>query len=266
MTDTTKITTAPPDGNAGLLTGIWPIRSAIALANAVDTCRMTGQIGLVTGPSGIGKTTAARAIVAALEDRLVEARYVMMTRAADGLQPGLLRIARAIGAAANPNMGGADIYDAVVSHIARLWDGESVLVLDEAQFMSEALIDALRNISDEMRGHHGQRGIVMVGTSELADRFAGRLGGRAKHHEPLTGRLFRLNLDGLSAEDLETITGALGVGGAGTAELVAKVVAGRGRLHNLARVLDMARRIGGRSKPLSYAHLMVAVDGLGVNA
>lgn len=265
MTDRKKLTTAPPEGNAALPDGVWPIRSAVAMADAVDTCRVTGQLGLVTGPSGTGKTTAARAIVAALEDQGVEAHYVMMIRAADGLQPGLQHIARAIGANIQPNLGSLEIYDALVRCIAG-WSRGSVLLLDEASYMSEALIEAIRNLSDEMRARGLRRGIVMVGTPDLADRIAGRIGGRGKHYAPLSGRLFRLNLDGLSAEDFAAIAGELGLSGQGAADLIAKVGAGRGQLHNLSRVLDMARLMGGAGKALSYGHLLVAVDGLGVNA
>lgn len=265
MTDTLKHTAPLPAGHHGLPDGIWPIRAAIAVAGAVDICRKSGQIGMVTGPSGIGKTTAARAVVDAIDEGGVTAHYVMMTRAADGLQPGLFRIARLIGANVQPNMGAADIYDAAVACIAG-WSRGSVLVLDEAQFMSEALIDGLRNISDEMRGRRLSRGIVMVGTPDLAARINGRVGGRAKHHEPLRGRLYVADLEGLQRDDFATIAQALGWTGSEAADAIAEAGSARGGLHNVARVIETARRLPGEGQAMSLGHFRVAKQGLGVTA
>jgi len=164
MTDTSHHTAASSGSNARVPVDIWPIRSAVAIAKNVEICRKTGQMGLITGPSGIGKTTAACATVAALAGADVEAHYVTMTRAHDELLPGLLRIAAAIGAPVHPSAGKAGAYDALTNHMATCWQHGSVLVLDEAQFMSNALIDGLRNIADELR------------TRRRAGRAAGRRG------------------------------------------------------------------------------------------
>jgi type II secretory pathway predicted ATPase ExeA len=267
MTDTVKLTAAGPPGNAGLPGALWPVRSAVAIARAAEVCRLTGRMGLVTGPSGIGKTTAARAIVAELEEAGSQARLVMMTRAADGLQTGLLRIGKAIGAFVQPNMGGADIYDALAEHLRSHWARGDVLILDEAQFMSEALLDAVRNLSDELRGAGLARGVVMVGTPDLAARIEGKLGGRAKHFEPMRGRLYLDSVERLEAEDFEAIARRLGLAGEKAPALLARIAAGRGGLHNLERVMEaadkMARRAG---KPLSLDTLRVALQGLGVAA
>lgn len=261
MTDTLHLTTAPPGGN-----DVWPIHSATAMERSVHICRLSGQMGLITGPSGIGKTTALRAVIASLEYDGFEAQRVMMTRAANGLQPGLLRICRAIGASVQPNMGGADIYDALVAHIATTWPRGSVLALDEAQFMSDELLDALRNVADEMRERNRVIGIVMVGTTDLAARINGKIGGRAKHFEPLRGRLYVEDLAGLAAEDFGAIAARLGLAGPKAAELLARIGTGAGGLHNMARVIQSARRLAGPDNPLSLPFLRVAIQGLGVAA
>lgn len=263
MTDILNLTAPPSAGNAAMPDGIWPIRSAATLSAAVDTCRKSGQIGLVTGPSGIGKTTAARAIVEALDEAGETAHYVMMIGAANGLQPGLLRIGRTLGACVDSNMGAADVYDAVAHAIAG-WRRGGVLVLDEAQCMSDALLDGLRNLSDDMRGRGLRRGIVMVGTSDLAARINGKVGRRAKHHEPLRGRLYMAELGPLLAEDFAALSRALGLTDAGAADAVAKVGAGRGGLHNLARVIDSARKLAGPGKAPAASHFRVAMLGQGV--
>lgn len=266
MTDTIQLSAASPSSNAGVPAEIWPLRSAVAIERAITTCRMSGQMGLICGASGTGKTTAARAIVAALAEGDTDAHFVMMTRAADGLQPGMLRIARELGVYATPNMGSAEIYDALAKHIATVWRRGGVLVLDEAQFMSEALIDAIRNLSDELRGAGLTRGIVMVGTSDLAARIEGKIGGRAKHFEPLRGRLYLAQLDGLDAGDFEAIAARLGIPGPQAAKLVADVGAGRGGLHNVARLVATAQRLAGERREIALSHLRIAIQGLGVAA
>ncbi len=264
MTDTSHNTATSAGNNARVPADIWPIRSAVAIAEGVEICRKTGQMGLITGPSGTGKTTAASATVAALAGADIEAHYVMMTRAHDGLLPGLLRIANAIGAHAQPHLGCAGVYDDLVNHMLSSWQRGGVLVLDEAQFMSEALIDGLRNIADDLRGKNRARGIVMVGTPELAAKINGKVGGRSKHFAPLRGRLYMADIEDLSNEDFETIAAHYELPGKQALELLARVGSGRGGLHNVARVLPMAERIAGLGNPLSLVGLRVAVQGQGV--
>lgn len=120
MTDIPQLTIASSGRNAGPPANVWPISSAVIIAESVEICRRMGQIGLVTGPSGVGKTTAVCAVIAELEEDEgagINARYVMMTRAADSLRSGLSRIAKAIGVCVQQNTGGADVYDALVAHI-----------------------------------------------------------------------------------------------------------------------------------------------------
>ena len=264
MTDAPHHTAASRGSNARLPADIWPIRSAVAIADGIEICRRTGQMGLISGPSGTGKTTAASATVAALAGADIEAHYVMMTRAHDGLLPGLLRIASAIGVHTQPSLGCAGVYDDLVNHMASSWRHGSVLVLDEAQFMSEALIDGLRNIADDLRGQHRARGIVMVGTPELAARINGKSGGRSKHFAPLRGRLYMADIEELSGDDFATIAAHYELPGKQAVELMARIGTGRGGLHNVARVIPMAERIAGQGKPLSLGGLRVAVQGLGV--
>ena len=155
MTDTSHNTATSAGNNARVPADIWPIRSAVAIAEGVEICRKTGQMGLITGPSGTGKTTAASATVAALAGADIEAHYVMMTRAHDGLLPGLLRIANAIGAHAQPHLGCAGVYDDLVNHMLSSWQRGGVLVLENVRFHKgekkgddQSYVDGLAGLAD----------------------------------------------------------------------------------------------------------------------
>lgn len=132
--------------------------------------------------------------------------------------------------------------------------------------MSEALIDALRNLADDLRGGGRAVGIVLVATPDLAARINGKIGGRSRHFEPLRGRLYMAELDGLSVDDFAAIASSLGIAGTQAAGLIAKAGVDRGGLHNVKRILSAARQITGPGKPLSLGSLRTAMQGQGVAA
>jgi type II secretory pathway predicted ATPase ExeA len=270
MTDTQQVSTTPPGRNAVVPGGIWPTRTARLVTQAIEACRLGRYLGLVTGPSGIGKTTAARAAVAAagdeFSDEFVEAHYLRMTIAAEGLQPGLIRIGRAIGASAHPSMSASEVHDGIVYRM-RQWPCGGLLVLDEAQFMADALIHAVRDIADELDGRGCMAGVVLMGDVTLAARINGKVGPRARQFEPLRGRLGAVvALDGLDAEDFSVISHSLGVMAPQAADLVARVGAGRGGLHNVARLANTARGIAGADNPITLGMLRTAAQVAGVGA
>jgi type II secretory pathway predicted ATPase ExeA len=266
MTDTLNLTTAPPGRNAVLPGGIWPTRPARIVTDAIDLCRIGRHLGVISGPSGIGKTTAARAAVQAAADAGHEAHFVRMTITAEGLQPGLMRIGKALGAAVHTSMGAAEAHDAILG-CALCWPRGGILVLDEAQFMCDALIFAIRDIADELVERDRMAGIVLMGDGALSARINGRAGPRARHFEPLRGRLgASVEVSPPDAQDFGVIAYAQGVTQPQAAELVARVGAGRGGLHNVARMLKTARGIAGADNPITLGVLRTAAQVAGVGA
>lgn len=266
MTDTLNLTTAPPGRNAVLPAGIWPTRTARIVIDAIELCRLGRHLGVISGPSGIGKTTAGRAAVQAAAETEHEAHYVRMTITAEGVQPGLMRIGRAIGAPVHTSMGAAEAHDAILGCM-RGWPRGGILVLDEAQFMSDPLIFAIRDLADELLERDRMTGIVLMGDGALSARINGRSGPRARHFEPLRGRLgASVELSPPDAQDFSVIAYAQGVTQPQAADLVARVGAGRGGLHNVARMLTTARGIAGPDNPITLGVLRTAAQVAGVGA
>jgi type II secretory pathway predicted ATPase ExeA len=266
MTDIQQLSTAPPGRNAVLPAGIWPTRPARMVMDAIALCRMGRHLGVISCPSGIGKTTAARAAVQVAADEGYDAHYVRMTITAEGLQPGLMRIGKAIGAPVHTSMGAAEAHDAILGGMLG-WTRGGLLVLDEAQFMSDGLIFAIRDIADELVDRGRMAGIVMMGDGALSARINGRAGPRARHFEPLRGRLgASVELAPPDAQDFSVIAWAQGVTQPQAADLVARVGAGRGGLHNVARMLTTARGIAGADNPITLGVLRTAAQVAGVGA
>lgn len=261
LTDTTKLPTASPPDKAR---DIWPTMSAQGIQDALEVCRAGGQLGLITGPSGAGKTTAARATVAAMRKSGNDAYYVSMAQAADSLRPGLLRITHALGLSYHPNMGADALYDALVAH---WWLPGSVLVLDEAQFMSDALLHSVRNLWDDLGIRDTTLGIALVGTPDLSERIEGSTGRKSNGLDALRGRLgVTLAVEQPAAEDFTAICAHFGAAGPRAENLVQSVGRRQGGLHNVNRLLEHARRLVGPGGQISLSDLKKAAIGMGVGA
>ncbi len=264
MTEVIRLPITAKDGNRA---GIWPTETAQGLAEIIENCRLNGQLGLITGPSGIGKTTAARAAVKAADRAQLDGwnsptvAFVSMTRATEGLQPGLLRIAAAARVSVSAHLGANDVHESIV---ARDWGEGSLLVLDEAQFMTDALLHGVRNIWDELAERGRPIGIVLVGTSDLADRLKSR-GRKASAFEAFRGRLgASMEIGALEAEDCSAICQFHGITEQPGVALIRRAAAMPGGLHNVARLLDQAKRAVGNGKAIAFADLKRAAALSGV--
>lgn len=264
MTDTLKPTTAPPGRNAKLPGGIWPTRAAGMVRHAIEACRTGRHLGVITGPSGTGKTTAARAAVQAATEDDFEAHYLAMTVTAASLQPGLVRIGKGVAAPVHTGMGAAEAHDAIASRMAD-WRRGGVIVLDEAQQMGDELIFAIRDLSDEMERRGRPVGIVLLGDATLAERIAARTGRTARQFAPLRGRLgVMVELPPPNADEFRAIAGAEGVNQPQAADLVARVGSSHGNLHSVARLLTRARVIAGPDNAMTLGVLRTAAQVAGV--
>lgn len=238
MTEVVRLSTATVADNRGA--GLWPTSVAQGIANLMEVCRAKGHLGLITGPSGIGKTSAARAAVRAAEAEGAEAFYIALSPATEGLQPGLQRIAQAIGVSAERHMGSHEIAEAMAR---RPWDRGDLVVLDEAQFAGDALLHTLRSLWDELHARGVAPAFILMGTPDLAERIKGGTGRKAREFAPLRGRLgVMAELDGLAAEDFAAIARHYGFAGGQALKLVETAGRGRGGLHNVARMVGHARR------------------------
>lgn len=262
------VVTLPAAARSGNRPALWPTATTRDLGDAIENCRLLAQLGLITGRSGIGKTTAARAAVKAAREaadfgdelEYPTVAYACMTPGASGLQPGLLRIAETLEMHGSAHGGAHEVHDMLVRH---RWVRGSLLVLDEAQFMSDLLLHGVRSVWDELERIGRPIGIVLVGTPELAERINSRRA-RANPFDAFRGRLgMTLSIGGLDDGDSAAICRHYGIAGAQAENLVRAVANTPGGLHNVRRLLAQAERLA-TNAAIGLSDLKRAAEVVGV--
>jgi DNA transposition AAA+ family ATPase len=232
--------------------GFCPTPTARDIASALTICCKQRKMGCVVGASGVGKTTA-------IADFAEQHHYVMqcrMTRAAGRLQPGLVRIATAMGAYATANMGSAEIYDNILRHLS--YPRDALLILDEAQHMDDDLLESVRDLYDER-----PVGIMLVGSAELTDRWEAKSAAKRRKWAQLTSRLtVRLDIPAVPQEDIAAMCGHHGIVGKRSLDLLTRSATRGGGLRNVNERIAHARKLAGDG-PIQLNHLEDAERILG---
>lgn len=224
------------------------------IMNVLSVCQAQGWIGVVVGQPGTGKTTA---ITAYAGESWSGAKVCRMTRAAAKLQPGLVRLASAIGAYVEPHRGAHDIHQELVVVASNMDRG--LIILDEAQHMDDDLLEAVRDLYDETRV-----GIVLVGNHELTSRWSDQSNRRRYNNfAQLRGRIGpQIDLSHPSAEDVEEICRHRGIEGARAVEIVKKAAKLPGALQKVRNLFEVASELGdGR---ITYTSLKQAAPVVGL--
>ena len=199
--------------------------AASMIDEALAYAHSSKDIVLIHGPSGRGKTRAAERY-RATHSRVF---YMPATRAMITMVGLLSCLGEAIGA--YPETVSAINWERAI--IARLREANSLVIIDEAHHLRDALLDELRCIRD-----NAGCGLGLIGNDAvlMSIRRCPQILGR-------TG--IRLNLKHLAAEDVAAIA-AVPLGRKPTrAELKPLVMAARGKggLHTLRRVLAEAWKL-----------------------
>jgi DNA transposition AAA+ family ATPase len=259
----------PAAVRSGNLPALWPTATTRDIGEGIENCRLMGHLGLITGRSGIGKTTAALAAVKAARDAgraeddlaFPTVVYVCMTIAARGLQPGLLRIADALRLRGSAHCGAHDVHELLVR---RPWDRGSLIVLDEAQFVSDELLHGVRGVWDELKNIGRPIGIALLGSPELSDRINSRRV-RANPFDALRGRIgMTLSIDALDEADNAAICQHFGITGTKAEKLVRTAANSPGGLHKVRRLLALAESLAADKTAISFSDLKRAAEVAGV--
>ena len=233
--------------------GFCPTPTARDISSALTICRKQRKMGCIVGASGVGKTTA----IADFAEKHFDVTLCRMTRAAGRLQPGLVRIATAMHTGVSANMGSADIYDAIMYKLR--FPGDKLLILDEAQHMDDDLLESVRDIYDER-----PVGIVLVGSTELTDRWEAKSAAKRRKWAQLTSRLtVRLDIPAVPPEDIAAICDHHGIAGKRSLDLLARSAARGGGLRNVNERIAHARKLAGDG-PIQLNHLEDAERILGL--
>lgn len=224
------------------------------ITSLLTFCQRYGQIGVVVGDSGTGKSTAVQAFQEAHSGVV----YCRMTKAAAKLQPGLVRLAHGLGAYVSQNGGANELYQDIRRTLELRSD--LLLILDEAQYMDDELLESVRDLYDESNDprQNRQMGLVLVGNHGLTDRWSDRSAKRRKFNnfKQLRGRLGpMLDLRAPTVDDVSALCAHHGITGRQACGMIAKVATAPGGLHNVANLLRVAVQLAGPGAAISPRHL-----------
>jgi DNA transposition AAA+ family ATPase len=222
--------------------GFCQTPTARAIMDGLAACQKFAEMGCIVGEPGVGKTAAINAYAKAA----IGAYVVTMSPAASTLQPCLVRIARSINAAIS-GTGAAEVREALINCLN--WKAASVevsepgghclLILDEAQHLSDAAIEEIRSIYDEM-----MIGVVFVGNRGLSDRWTAKSRAKNSVWGQLTSRLMmNMDIPALSAEDIAALCDHQGIAGKRSRDLLLRASREPGGLRVVVKLIDIARRL-----------------------
>jgi len=238
---TSQETVAAP-GQGGKLGEVCDMPTMTDLINLFHLCQAEGELGIVTGEPGVGKSTAARRYVADNP----RAYLVTMSPATSALVPSLARIGEALGAF--PGSSGACAWSDAIRVALSRQIAPQVLLIDEAHHLSDAAVEEVRAIYDA-----NHVGVVFIGSREIRERWSG------KRWAQLTSRVFqRIDVAGPVPGDIDAICAAAGLDGKRFRELVRRAARMPGGLRVVSKMLDVAAKLAGAGNPLKLEHVEAA--------
>ena len=168
-----------------------------AVARLMHLLELRG-IGLLTGEVGCGKTTVCRHVTANLHPGLFRVYYVSLTTG--NVLDMYKSIAWQLGLPTERSR--ATAYRAIRAEITRLVQESKllpVLIVDEAQFLRNDVLDDLRLLTNYSMDSEHRLCLLLVGLTELRRRLSMAI------HESLNQRLVvRHHLGGLDRDELDS--------------------------------------------------------------
>lgn len=215
---------------------------------ALGYAQMAGDIAVIYGAAGVGKTTAAREYAR----RYPNVWIATMSPACSGVATALEEVCLAVGFRDLPQ-GAARMSRAIA---ARISGTSGLLVVDEAQHLTIGALDALRAIHDATGV-----GLALLGNELVYARMTG--GHRAAYLDRLYSRIGkRVRLARAAREDVERLAAAFGVTN-GSLKLLVEIGGRPGALRAVTKTLRLAAMMaqGGEIAPEHVAHAWRDLEG-----
>lgn len=225
------------------------------IAGRLDFARLTGQIVMVTGVPGAGKTATAQ------QYALDHPRTYLATMdpATRGVPTMLLAILEA--------MGITDVRGTPMQLsqrvVAKAMEAESLLIVDEAQHLSEQAIEQLRSINDKTEQRGRGLGIALLGNEE-ANAKIGPTGIKPVFAQVSSRVASRKYIDSARREDVVLLANAWAssndeVLGRAELDFLVEIALLPGGLRNVRMTFQAALLTAiGRGEPLELIHLQRA--------
>lgn len=229
------------------------------ISGRLDFARLTGQIVMVTGVPGAGKTATAQ------QYALDHPRTYLATMdpATRGVPTMLLAILEA--------MGIADVRGTPMQLsqrvVAKAMEAESLLIIDEAQHLSEQAIEQLRSINDKTEQRGRGLGIALLGNEE-ANAKIGPTGIKPIFAQVSSRVASRKYIDAPRREDVVQLANAWAeandeVLGRPELDFLVDIAMRPGGLRNVRMTFQDALLTAiGLNQPLSLTHLRAAYGSI----
>jgi DNA transposition AAA+ family ATPase len=195
------------------------------VVQALGYAQLAGDIAVVYGGAGVGKTTAIRRYAQQAPNVFV----ATMTPASASVVTALEEICEALSITATG--GAAKLHRAIVRRLAGT---RGLLVIDEAQHLSVAALDQVRSIHDAVG-----IGVALVGNEQVYARMAG--GNRAAYLDRLYSRIGkRVRVTAASKADIGALIDAWGIADTACRKDITDIASRPGALRVLTKVLRLA--------------------------
>ena len=255
MSEVIRLTSSSPPNKPELCPPeLCPLTAYRELHALFATCRRTKQIGVAVGPTGSGKTTAAKAYAAA-DAYSSEVAYLRINTTINAGQPFLNKLCAAVRAYPPHGSGKADFLDAIKEMIVRSY-GVRLIILDEMNLGSGEILHLIRDLWDEARC-----GVVLLGTPEMENLWARRGKSKSDPFEAFRDRIGqRLDIARPDSDDVNALCRHYDLNGKRERDMVADSMRKWNGLHGFDRLMENARQLAGEGQPVAAQHLIDAAE------
>ena len=217
---------------------------------ALMYAQLAGDVAVTYGAAGLGKTTAARWHAEVSPNVWI----ATMSPATASVVPALEQIADAVGLR-EATGGGARIQRAI---IGRIKGTHGLLVIDEAQHLTVAALDAVRSLHDAT-----DIGLALMGNEMLYGRMTG--GNRAPYLDRLYSRIGkRVRLTRATDDDVAALLSAWKIKDRAIRRVLTEIARRPGGLRGVTKVLRLAALYSAKSSEgISEADVRAAWSELG---
>ena len=193
---------------------------------ALRYAQLAGDIAVVYGAAGLGKTTAIKRYVRTASN----VWHATMTPASASVVTALEEIADAVGANVTGGGGAARLHRSICK---RVTETAGLIVIDEAQHLSVAALDQVRSIHDATG-----IGIALVGNEAVYARMTG--GNRAAYLDRLFSRIGKkVALRKATTGDISALLDAWNIGTSDCRAQLVEIASKPGGLRGLTKVLRL---------------------------
>lgn len=219
--------------------------TAERVLTALAYAQQAGDIAIVYGRAGLGKTSAAREY----QRRYPNVWLATMHPGTASVMAAMSEVGQAVGSA-SVDGGASRVFRDVAKAVTAT---RGLLIVDEAQHLGVAALDTIRSLHDATG-----IGIALQGNETLYARMTG--GSRAAFLDRLFSRIGkRLALSSASRDDVKRLAAEYGVSDAASQKLLFVIGAQAGALRAVTKCLRIARMMAaGREEALGADHIQAA--------